>query len=296
MEFTSKKENKTSKVALIFKAAQVGDLEALQRFHDEDNASLELVDEDGRTAFHWATAQGKENVVQFLLEKGVNINTKDEAGWTPLMSAASCNLGNIVEVLCKNKGRSSFLFLFLSCSSSSHFSSCRLPYVFLTFSCSKVKYNEKNDGGRTALHYAASKGHSRVVSIFLSQSNILVDAVDVDGMTPLHRAVIRGSTDVALALLGKDRQTQKTSSSSLLLNLCTLFRLATELLLTLFLQFLENGADVNARNRDGETPLHIAAQEGHRGVFELLLQNDADPNALDKKEKKPIDYRIEAAV
>lgn len=37
------------------------------------------------------------------------------------------------------------------------------------------------------------------------------------------------------------------------------------------------------------TPLHWASEQGHYHVAKLLLKNGADPNALSKFEKTPLD-------
>ncbi len=42
---------------------------------------------------------------------------------------------------------------------------------------------------------------------------------------------------------------------------------------------LQNGADINAKIDNGYTSLHIASQEGHKDVVELLLKYKADTNA-----------------
>lgn len=42
---------------------------------------------------------------------------------------------------------------------------------------------------------------------------------------------------------------------------------------------LAQGADVNARNAHGWTPLHVAAAGGDPAVVELLLQHRADVHA-----------------
>jgi ankyrin repeat protein len=44
-------------------------------------------------------------------------------------------------------------------------------------------------------------------------------------------------------------------------------------------QFLKKGADVNAEDEYGYTPLSCAASRGHEKVAELLLRNKADINA-----------------
>ena len=45
---------------------------------------------------------------------------------------------------------------------------------------------------------------------------------------------------------------------------------------------LANGADINARDSDGLTPLIQAAFKGHNELVELLIAEGADVNAKDK--------------
>jgi len=44
---------------------------------------------------------------------------------------------------------------------------------------------------------------------------------------------------------------------------------------------IANGADVNAKNDGGSTPLNIATAQGHKEIVELLIFNGVDVNASD---------------
>ena len=44
-------------------------------------------------------------------------------------------------------------------------------------------------------------------------------------------------------------------------------------------QHLADGVDVNAKFKDGWTPLHMAAEGGHREIVDLLIAKGADINA-----------------
>jgi ankyrin repeat protein len=52
-------------------------------------------------------------------------------------------------------------------------------------------------------------------------------------------------------------------------------------------------ADVNAKDKDGWTPLHWAAWGGHGDVAELLIKNLADVNAKNFKGQTPLDLAVE---
>ncbi|XP_051170463.1 ankyrin-3-like [Leptopilina boulardi] len=51
---------------------------------------------------------------------------------------------------------------------------------------------------------------------------------------------------------------------------------------------VQNGADVNIVNNDGETPLHKASKRGNIQLVEILLQNGANINAKDNRDITPL--------
>ncbi|ORV15353.1 ankyrin repeat domain-containing protein [Mycobacterium celatum] len=81
-----------------------------------------------------------------------------------------------------------------------------------------------------------------------------VDAVDDDGRTPLHRAIDLGAQDLAVFLVSI-------------------------------------GADVNLRDRWGNTPLWRAVYHapGTEAIVDLLLERGADPAAKNNHDVSPID-------
>ena len=57
-------------------------------------AKTDLVERTGVNLLHWATITNRANVIPELAKAGVNINAIDEAGFTPLMYAATIDFGD----------------------------------------------------------------------------------------------------------------------------------------------------------------------------------------------------------
>jgi len=85
-------------VNVLFAAAN-GDLAALRKYRDSGIA-LSLADYDGRTALHLASAEGRLNVVQFLLlEAKVPSKPIDRWGNLPLTEAERFGRTSVVQFL-----------------------------------------------------------------------------------------------------------------------------------------------------------------------------------------------------
>uniref|UniRef100_UPI002FD4E026 ankyrin repeat domain-containing protein n=1 Tax=Wolbachia endosymbiont of Pentidionis agamae TaxID=3110435 RepID=UPI002FD4E026 len=57
---------------------------------------------------------------------------------------------------------------------------------------------------------------------------------------------------------------------------------------TLMNTLIKEGANVNAKDENGLTPLHQAARGGHTAVVEILLKNIDDVNATNRWNYTPL--------
>jgi hypothetical protein len=105
--------------------------------------------------------------------------------------------------------------------------------------------DEPDNGGRTALSFAAEKGLLDIAR-YLLDHGAAVDRADVQRKTPLLHAALGDHREVATLLL--DRK-----------------------------------ADVNARDQFGDTPLIVACAKGYGDMAALLLRRGADPALKDQE-------------
>ena len=63
---------------------------------------------------------------------------------------------------------------------------------------------------------------------------------------------------------------------------------ATPPMLRLLKEMIARGANIEIRNEDDETPLHIAAKSGNREALDILLRAGASMSALDCDGRTPI--------
>ena len=105
-----------------------------------------------------------------------------------------------------------------------------------------------------SIHDAARIGRIDAVKQHLAAGTD-VNAKDVVGMTPLHRATYQGYKEIAELLIAK-------------------------------------GADVNAKDEGGKTSLHFATGYGRNEIVELLIAKGADVNAKNNRGGTPLDKTI----
>ena len=95
----------------------------------------------------------------------------------------------------------------------------------------------------------------------------------------LIESAIKGQTDIADLLIAKGANVDARDKSGA----TPLHQAALKGNLAFATLLLQHGADVNARDGDGATPLHNAALSGHREVAALLLDKGADREARDSE-------------
>ncbi|XP_073156652.1 uncharacterized protein [Henckelia pumila] len=141
-------------------AAESGDVNALRIALDNFNGSVDEPVEDGDTVLHLTCLYGHLTCVQFLLERGANLEVKDEDGGIPLHDACAGGFSEIVHELINHANDPEHLKRML----------------------------ETVDGdGDTPLHHAARGECGNIVSLLLAHGASPM-TTNLDGKTPTELA------------------------------------------------------------------------------------------------------------
>jgi ankyrin repeat protein len=228
----------------IHDAARDGDLAKVQALLEHHPDLVFSKDNDGRTPLHAAAMTGHKDVAELLLAKGADVNARDNHGGTPLHAAAMTGHKDVVELLLA-KG---------------------------------ANINARRNDGMTSLHLAVAGGHNALVELLVAHGadvNAGAAAINwgrehfMDG----EMAIRHGDVTNAGALLKQHPELIYTKNQygwTLLHIAARTGRVDMAKLL------LDNGADVNATDSIGMTPL---CQAANVDVAAVLLSHGADVNA-----------------
>lgn len=129
---------------------------------------------------------------------------------------------------------------------------------------------------------------------------LLKDGADANqpaanGMAPLAIALALDKSDIAQVLLEHGAQAQQPSGDTLHTPLLTYLCLGTQkpTPTALATQLLAQGADVQARDTRGNTPLHVCAATGNTAMTAFLLAHGADPQTPNQRGQTPLRLAVQ---
>ena len=192
-----------------------------------------------QTAVHLATKNGHRNVVSYLLSQAkCNPNIKD------------CD-GNALLHIAGGNGELEFVKLIVE-ESTVH-----------------VDPNVSNQNKQTALHMACINGYMNLVEYLMAHTNCNPYLKDNDGNTALHIVCNSGNLEIARSIRIKCDATNDYKQTGLHLACNKGHEHIVHWLLT------DTKCNPNLKDKDGNTPLHIASHEGHFECVKLIIVTGA---------------------
>lgn len=233
-------------------------------------ANINAVNSSKQTALHLAGYYGRTDCGLRLIRAGADLSAVDNQGATPFLAACSSSPEMVAELLARGVD----------------------PLI-------------RNRQGQTALHLACQSNQAEVAKLVIGRFQD-VDLRDNQSQTPLLLAIYRNNSQLAELLLkqGADPNNDVSSQEQNQPDpaICYAAKTGNQELLKIL---IEGGANVNVQDREGESPLHLAASAG-AGMFgspnadsnvgqgfvdsiKLLIQHNADINDKNKTNETPIE-------
>ncbi|XP_057341018.1 rabankyrin-5 [Microplitis mediator] len=223
-------------------------------------ANINEKNDKGLTLLHQAILKEDSATAIFLLENGADMSAKTSDDETPLQLSVHCRLGEVVEALCRRGVNTSVGCPLWDALDSDQEDTAS---ILVTHGADTDCWGPGPDGCLQTLLHRAIDDNKEEIAQFLIRSGCDLNATRKpgpngeggdearDNCTPLHLCCQWGLEQVVQTLV-------------------------------------EHGANVNARDAEGKTPIHIAIQNQHAEIISLLLCHPSlDLSLRDKKGLSP---------
>ena len=247
----------------------------------------DIASADARTPLHWAVMRGNQNLVKLFLEKNALVNFQDANGDSPLHTAVSNGFFDITKLLVRKgsnvnlQNREGRTPLFLGVKNKQKQlievlieNEADVTIGYKENSTARIYLVRGKDNGRAAWHYVLVKKH--LLGLFLKR--IKGGVIKVADFGHILRSgwgkdPPEGTTDKILKEY--DFQFKEIPDA-------TLLHIASEQINEpeIIDLLVKSGANVNAQDAEGFTPLHMAAIHGNLKIVKKLVDLDADVNIV----------------
>uniref|UniRef100_A0A8C2CXF5 Ankyrin 2 n=1 Tax=Cyprinus carpio TaxID=7962 RepID=A0A8C2CXF5_CYPCA len=235
----------------------------LQHMAHPDAATI-----NGYTPLHIAAREGHLDVTSVLLEAGASHSLATKKGFTPLHVASKYGSLDVAKLLLQRRappdiaGKNGYTPLHIAAKKNQ----MEIATTLLQYG---AETNIQTKQGVMPLHLASQEGHSEMAALLLQRgANVNVPTKVNDYENTSNHSKYQINSNVV-------KKTFKAEFAKLV-DLHPFILLPKKMVNFL----LKSGASVNAKTKNGYTPLHQAAQQGNTHIINVLLQHGAKPNAI----------------
>lgn len=235
----------------LFRAAKNGDNARIRQWI-QNGHSINAKDDHGKTALDYASENGHLNAIRSQVEHGADNEVEGGDGGSAIVDDRQSLSSNNE----KRRKRDD-----------------------------AVANTSGDNDGNVLLFEAAKKGDVALATVLFETGHNDVNATDACGWTALEYACKcyeDGAEEVALLLIQHGANVNVRGSSPLIIRACDRDNTNFAKLI------LENGADVNTQDHNGDTALHWTSTNGQLDYMKLLLEHGADLHVRNGDENTPI--------
>ena len=218
----------------------------------EKNALINTQDAEGNSPLHTAVSKGFFDITKLLVKKGSNVNLQNKEGRTPLFLGVKNKHEQLIKLLIENEAD--------------------VTIGYKENSADRIYLVRGKDKGRAAWHYVLAKKH--LLGLFLKVTN--GGSIDVADFGDILRSgwgkdPPEGTIDKIL-----EEGDFKEIPGVTVLHIASKENNEPEIIDLL----VKSGANVNAQDAEGFTPLHMAAIHGNLKIVKKLVDLEADVNIV----------------
>ncbi|XP_046566139.1 ankyrin-1-like [Haliotis rubra] len=261
---------------MLHVVCKVGNIE-LVNYLIGKGIDIQTKDTNGNTALHAACARGHFEIAKVLIEKGLSFNEKNTRAMSPL-DLAIINTHYGVTCVYDHWYAVSKCHPGISMISLHHI--CRDNKIQLLYN-SEIVFAEKDSDGNSALHVACEERSEEIVQLLIIAGAWLL-VFNNHGEAPVHIACHGPCLKAMIDAIHKKIKVKVLSLRDKNGNTPLHLVIRAQNLGNLCI-LLDNNVDVEMVNSFHQTALHIACYGGNVNVVEKLLGAGASVIAVDKK-------------
>lgn len=240
-------------------------------YNDDSNSSDDEIEELVSSVLTEAILEGFEDIIEFLIKLGCEVNLYDSDGRSPLYTASERGFTNIVKLLLNHHCDVSTESLCMYCPLTV---ACKHGYTEIVKLLieNEVDVSQRSFLDGTPLANACERGHLDIV-VLLLQQGADVNEFDTfcDHYPPLTIASKGGYADIVEILLANNAIITPSS-----------LEMACENGYTTIVNILLQNKTTISLYENKMSPLYIASGNGHLNVVKLILNSDIDISHFEK--------------
>jgi ankyrin repeat protein len=250
----------------------------------EKNLDINIKSTSGSTALHEAVRTGNVEIINFLIAKGADVNAADAQGNTPLHMGMPSNVHLEIVTILLDSGANP--------NQRDEYGETPLHIAVILNSFENIlqallgggsDVHVRNIEGKTPFYLAVQEKRENLIHILLSYGSE-VFAADNTGVTPFDLAARDAGGDIFNMIITEETANQRDSAGNTLLHAAVMNRVNPEKIALI----LDKRALVDARNRAGDTALHIAVRMNQRQAGEFLLSRGANIFSINASGESPL--------
>ena len=247
----------------------------LIEFLIERGANVNIQNQSGAAPLHEAVRRGNAEIISLLLQSDAAINAQDATGNTALhIAAPHANHAEIIELLLysgidpnmRDAHGDSPLHVLVTLNRSPEV----VDALLSAGAVGNIGISARNARGQTPLHIAAQENRLPLIPLLLEAGSDIF-AADNAGVTPFSLALQQGGAALN-ALIVPETARRTDSAGNTMLHVAIQIGVENQVIQ----RILGAGANVNARNNEGDTPLHVATRMNRAEAGEYILARGAD--------------------